>query len=107
MTASALLEVIGQVAIGVLLVVLGLLSKRLGAATHAKPRYTMFYFAAVLLFGGSAIRVLNTIYGWATPNMLHSSLEWVVIYTGFPAAGITLGVIMSWHYWSWLLAERD
>lgn len=107
MTAAALMEAIGQAAVGIMLVVLGLLSKRLGSATHAKPRYSFFYLAAVLVFAGCAIRLLNAIYEWASPEMLHASLEWVLLYTGLPAAGITLGVIMSWHYWSWLLAERD
>lgn len=107
MTLSALLEAFGQLAIAFVLIILGLLSKRLGTATRAKPKYIGFYFAAGFMLVGVVLRLVNGFLRWFPDDTLQYSLEWVLVYNGLPAVGITLGVIFGWRYWSWLLAERD
>ncbi|MFN8528986.1 MAG: hypothetical protein U0670_10270 [Anaerolineae bacterium] len=107
MTASIFLEAFGQFAIAFVLIILGLLSKRLGTATRAKPKYIGFYFAAGFLLIGVVLRLANGFLHWFPDDTLQFSLEGVLVYNGLPAVGITLGVIFSWRYWSWLLAERD
>jgi hypothetical protein len=81
-------------------VVLGLLSRKLGRVTHARPYYLGFFAAAFLV----AVAVIARLFDLG--GLESVVLAWLV-YDGFPAAGVTLGVLFAWHYWSWLLAERD
>ncbi|NDJ59874.1 MAG: hypothetical protein GYB67_02045, partial [Chloroflexi bacterium] len=60
---SALLSLLGPVAIAVTLVVLGRLSRRLGAASQAKPYYGGFYVGAALLGLAVGVRLLNLVLG--------------------------------------------
>jgi len=101
------LEIFGQIGIAAALLVLGLISRRLGSATRAKPQFIGFFIAAALLLTSAVVRALNLIFGLVPLGEVPVSFGWVMLYNGLPALGITLGVIFSWHYWSWLLAERD
>lgn len=95
----------------VALVVMGLLSKRFGSATQTPPYYIGFYLAALLVIGGVVVRLLDFV--WAQPDALALSeastdaTARVLLYNGLPALGVTIGVIVAWRYWSWLLAERN
>lgn len=100
------LAILGFTGISIALIVLGRLSQRLGRVTRADAYYIGFYVAAVLVACGAGVRMLN-FSGRVVPiEQLHHNIEWVLLYTGAPAVGITLGVIVAWRYWSWLLAER-
>ena len=59
MTILELFGLLSLVGIGVMLLVLGALSKRLGAATKAGPRYFGFYAAAGFLFASAALQAVN------------------------------------------------
>jgi hypothetical protein len=104
---SAAFELFGVLGIGLVLCLLGLLSRRLGSATRAAPHYVLFFIAAALLFISAAARLINVVYRLIAIDQVPTSFAWVLLYAGLPALGITLGVIGAWHYWSWLLAERD
>ncbi|MDX2163178.1 MAG: hypothetical protein SF162_17810 [bacterium] len=106
MNAITLLELLSQVGIAVALTVLGLLSRRLGRATQAKPGYWGFFAAAALVISGAALRLLNGVTAWWPLDTLDSAWLPVLIYNGLPALGVTLGIIFAWRYWSWLLAEN-
>lgn len=101
------LEILGQLAILVALLVIGLLSKRLSYSTRAKPFYRTFYLAAALMLIGIAARLANALVFHTPPDALPQDLLWVLLYTGIPAASVTIGVLGAWRYWSWLLAERS
>ncbi|MCL4252371.1 MAG: hypothetical protein KJ043_01160 [Anaerolineae bacterium] len=103
-SVASILAGMGMMAIALLLVVLGLLSRRLGRVTRSRRYYGVFFIAAMLLLMGASGRVWVFIY---PDDTIYDSILWIVIYTGAPALGLTLGVIVAWHYWSWLLAERD
>lgn len=103
-SVASILAGVGMVAIAILLVVLGLLSRRLGRVTRSKGYYGVFFIATVLLLMGAGGRIWVFIY---PDDTIYDSILWIIIYTGAPALGLTLGVIVAWHYWSWLLAERD
>jgi hypothetical protein len=98
-------------AIGVALVVMALLSKKLGSATQTPPYYVGFYVSALLVLGGVVVRLLDFI--WAQADVLAlregrpDAVLRVLLYNGLPAFGVTIGVIVAWRYWSWLLAERN
>lgn len=104
---TGILSMIGLVSISAALVVLGLLSRRLGQVTHASPRYIGFFIAAALVGAGALARLLHLQVHIHTLTTLHHNIIWVLLYNGLPACGVTLGVIVAWRYWSWLLAERD
>ncbi|MBK9745953.1 MAG: hypothetical protein IPO91_04165 [Chloroflexi bacterium] len=97
------MQAIGQLGIVFALIVLAQLSKQLGMMTHAKPYYRGFYVAAALLLVSSAVRLLNDF----LLRQDTSQIGWVILYDGLPAIAISLGVVVAWRYWSWLLAERD
>jgi hypothetical protein len=98
---------IGPLAMIVVLIALGILSRRLGATTRATPYYIGFYIAALLILISLIARIANLILGFADDAMLNDDLLWTLLYAGLPALGVTLGLVMAWRYWSWLLAERD
>jgi len=100
-----LLGILGWLAIGWALVVIGLLSRRLGRVTHAKPYYWGAFVAAFLVWLGALVRVFS----FAQPDftLAATNLWHVLLVDGLPALGMTLGLLVTWYYWSWLLAERD
>jgi hypothetical protein len=107
MTAWNLFGAFGAVGIGTALLILGLLSKRLGKATRARSSYAGFYAATFILYVTALLQVANALLNFATPDMLMTEPLWLFAYIGLPALGVTLGIIFAWRYWSWLLAERD
>lgn len=94
-----MLGIVGLVAVSIALVVLGLLSQRMGSATQVPPYHIGLFAAALLVLGGVLARLIEP-----TPE---PTLFWTLMYNGLPALGVTLGVIVAWRYWSWLLAERN
>ena len=96
-----ILNIIGMVSVMVLLAVLGLLSRRMGKATQAAPYYIGFFLAMGLVGVGVIARFINP-----DADLTQNGLA-VMVYNGLPAIGLTIGAIIAWHYWSWLLAERQ
>jgi hypothetical protein len=107
MTVLDIFGLCGPASIGLALIILGLLSRRLGSATRAPGYHIGFYVAAGLLFLSVAAQVANLTFDLATEDELTQSLLWVLLYNGLPALGVTVGVVFAWRYWSWLLAEHD
>jgi hypothetical protein len=87
------------------MIILGALSKRLGKVTRAPRYYLGFYIAAGFMGLSVLARFINVSRGVAGDRLQEDPL-WVLLYVGFPAMAMTLGVIVAWRYWSWLLAER-
>lgn len=96
-----LVGVIGPLSIFVVLIVMALLSKRLGSVTRTRPYYLGFYLAAVLV----GLSVLARLTDETPPS--ESGVTSVLVYVGLPALGLTIGVVAAWRYWSWLFAERS
>ena len=93
------------VAVIVTLVVLAQLSQRLGAVTKARPYYRWYYVAACFVAAAVVVRVLNSQPPLAaSPNL---TILGIILHDGLQAIGLTIGLIVTWYYWSWLLAERD
>ena len=102
-----MLGLLGYVSITIVMLVLGLLSKRLGAATHMPPYYRLLYTGALLVTAGIVARVVNLTSGEDKLMTLHKQEVWLLVYNGLPAIGMTLAMVVAWRYWSWLLAERN
>lgn len=88
-----------------MLVVLALISRRMGRVTRAAPHYMGFIAAAALVAAGLAARALDAARG-AEPAAVHGDSGALLLYTALPALGLTLALVAAWRYWSWLLAER-
>lgn len=104
MFVGGIFAVVGLVGISTALVVLGLLSRRLGQVTRA-PRYYLGFFVAALLIGLSILFRLVYLFQSIVPTA-DDSLA-VLFYVGLPALALTFSLIIAWRYWSWLLAERS
>jgi hypothetical protein len=104
MEFTALLGLLGPLSFAVALMVMGALSRRLGAQTHARRYYVGFYAAAILMLISFVAQLID-----AFSLLPHNEgdLLWVLLNEGLPAIAVTIGVILAWRYWSWLLAERD
>lgn len=103
---SELLAAIGVLSLSVMLLVLAGLSRRLGRVTRARPYYVGLILSAGLVFLGFVSRVVRLFQADSAAD-LTDSVAWVLLYHGASAFGLTLGVMVAWRYWSWLLAERE
>ena len=104
MNVVALLGLLGPFSIAMTLLIMGLLSKRLGEQAKAKPYYLGFYAGALLFAVSIGAQFLDVLMRF--PHTDNDTL-WVVLSEGLPALAVTMGVVSAWRYWSWLLAERD
>ncbi len=94
-----LLSTVGPLSVTLALVVIGLLSQRLGAVTKMPPHYRWFYVAAVLTGSSVVVRLLGV--------SVRSQDILSLLYAALFALGVTLGVVVAWYYWSWLFGERE
>lgn len=101
------LGLLGMFAMGVALVVIGRLSRQLGAVTRARRHYRWHYVAALLVWCGVLMRFSYIVQGNEALLALNQNVMYTLVSNGFPAVGVTIGLVVTWHYWSWLLAERD
>jgi chromate transport protein ChrA len=103
--STGLLDLFGMASIALAMIVLALLSKRLGAVTHTPRFYRGFYISAALMMAAVSARLLNWLQN-TDPALINSDPVSILLYVGLPVLAITLAVIVAWRYWSWLLAER-
>jgi dipeptide/tripeptide permease len=97
----AFLGICGPVAIMITLVIMALLSQRLGAVTKRPPLYRWFY-VGVALIGISVIMRLTELSASGSPGHDYTA---TVLHDALIAAGLSLAVVVAWRYWSWLLHE--
>lgn len=98
---------VGYFAIGIALIIIGRLSQRLGKVTQARPYFIGNYVSAGLIWAGALVRFYFITRGQADLPAQDDNLVYILLSDGLPALGITLGLLVTWYYWSWLLAERD
>jgi hypothetical protein len=103
---GGLLGLVGPISITIALIIMALLSRRLGSVMRTPRYYLGFYVAALLMSINVLARLLNIGYGENMADTLGHNPLLVLIYVGLPALAITLGLAVAWRYWSWLLAER-
>src|SRR5690349_5937550 len=97
-----LLGLCGPASIIIALIVLALLSQRLGAVTKRPPLYR-WLFVSVALVG---ISVMSRLVGLGAADSLGRGSVIVMLDDIALALGLTLAVVVAWRYWSWLLSER-
>lgn len=108
MLALSMFGLLSDIGLIAVLIVLGRLSGRLGAASGVEAHHRLFYLGSVLIALG--LGIVSALQGLVPADWLASTRQevaWVLIIDGLPALGITLGVLAAWRYWSWVLAERS
>jgi hypothetical protein len=101
---------ISSIAVGYLLYIFLVLSRKLGAVTKAKPRYRWLY-ASIVIVSVTAIGEWFFLTARTDPQNVSTMIvsEWfhLIGYTVplVAAAGIALIVVV--RYWGWLFREND
>lgn len=107
---SAIVGSVGLVALFYTLVILAQFGRKLGAVTKMKPFYKGYYVAVALVGLALVVRFIRTSVFWAPhetiPALLNSPVFYLLLYHLPLAVGFSLGLGITWHYWSWLLKER-
>jgi len=107
MIALNALGSLGLLAVGGALVALALLSRRLGEVTRARKHYRWLYISAACVWLGALAR-LFFLTGWLRREAIFGdNVGTILIVDGLPALGVTIALVVAWHYWSWLLTERN
>jgi hypothetical protein len=94
----------GTLSVLLLFYILAKLSERFGNVIKMKPIYRYYYLAAGLV----AISLV-TQFLVARGEAEGSNDLWVLLagyYIPF-SLGLTIGLVITWRYWSWLVTERD
>lgn len=95
---AALLLVI-PLSVAVLLVLLAVLSARLGAVLRRPPHYRWFFVGGVMVMAGTAFWV-----AFDGPGRPLLGL-WAILPVGLITAGLLTGLLTAWLYWGWLPYE--
>lgn len=98
---------VGPLSVAVVFIILGLLSRRLGRVTRSEPYYIGFFVAAILCAVSVFMQLALSLEPGVdvTLNLSHR-LDVFVFLVLLPALAVSIAAYVSWHYWSWLLAER-
>ena len=104
------LSPLGTISLIVLFFILARLSEKLGAVTKMAPHYRWFwvgqgFLGVALIVQFLRIGVLLT--KQASYFWLDTPAFYLFTYHLPMAIGITVSLVVTWRYWSWLLTERD
>ncbi len=104
------LSPLGTVSLIFLFFILARLSEKLGAVTKMAPHYRWFWvgqgFLAIALIG-QFLRIGVSLTQQASYPWLDTPAFYLIAYHLPMAIGITISLVVTWRYWSWLLTERD
>lgn len=107
---GAILGSMGLVSILYALVILAQFGRKLGAVTRMKAFYKGYYVSAACVALALVTRFIRAAVFWAPgdaiPPLLNSPLFNLLLYHLPLAIGLSLGLVITWHYWSWLLKEQ-
>jgi hypothetical protein len=107
---GSLLGALGTLSILLVFYILAKLSERFGAVIKMRPRYRHYYLALIFLFIGWMAQLL-VLAADLTPATLQTWLTspWFLLLAYYLplTIGITIGLVTTWRYWSWLVAERN
>ena len=97
---------IGLLAIAYLGLLFGDLSRRLGSVTKMADYYRYFWVASGFVTVAALIRGTAAL----APHLALSALlePWFALVSfHIPlAVGVTLNLVLIWHYWGWILKEK-
>jgi hypothetical protein len=107
---GAILGSLGLISLLYGLLILAQFGRKLGAVTKMRAFYQGYYVAAGCLGLALVVRFIRASVFWAPPETISTALNaplfYLLLYHLPLALGLSLGLAITWHYWSWLLKER-
>lgn len=105
-----LLSPIGTISTIFLFFILARLSEKLGAVTRMPAHYRWFwvgngFLGAALI--SQLLRITISLTGQTGYLLFNDPVFYIITYYLPMAIGVTIGLIVTWRYWSWLLTERN
>jgi hypothetical protein len=100
---------LGLLAVISTLFTLAALSQRMGEVRKMPPLYRGFYFGIACLIAALLIRFLRVSALLASSGgatFLSDDRFYLLAYHLPLAVGLTVSLVVTWWYWSWLLRER-
>ena len=100
---------LGLVAIIGTVLTLAAFSQRLGELRKMPPLYRGFYFGGACMSVALFVRFLRVsalVASAEGPSFLKDDLFYLLSYHLPLALGLTINLVVTWRYWSWLLRER-
>ncbi len=110
MTLITILGTFGTLSIIVLFYITAKLSERFGSVIKMSPIYRYFYLAILILLVSYMTNLLVVgiiITPEDSPAWLAAPWFLLLAYHLPLAIGVTIGLIVTWRYWSWLITERN
>ncbi len=110
MTATFLvLGILGTLSLMVLFYVLAKLSERFGAVIKMAPIFRYYYLGVIFLAIGSITHfiVAALLTSGNSPVWLVAPWFLLLAYHLPLAIGLTIGLVITWRYWSWLVTEHN
>jgi hypothetical protein len=106
---TAILGAAGLIAVLYALLILAQFGRKLGAVTKMTPYYRGYYVAAGCVGLALVMRFIRASVVWAPretiPSLLNAPNFYLLTYHLPLAIGLSLGMAITWRYWSWLLKE--
>jgi hypothetical protein len=100
----------GSLSVIFLFYILARLSEKLGSVTKMSPLYRGYYIAQIFVgiaFMAQLLQASFRLSPESAPSWL-GSLQFSVIAHQVPLSiGVTISLIITWKYWSWLVTERN
>ncbi|MGD8623288.1 MAG: hypothetical protein PVF47_00120 [Anaerolineae bacterium] len=107
---GAILGSLGLISLISALLIMAQFGRKLGAVTKQRPFYQGYYVAAACLGLALLARFIRASVFQAppeaTPALLNEPIFYLFVYHLPLAIGLSGGLVITWHYWSWLLKER-
>jgi hypothetical protein len=105
-----LLSPMGTISVMFLFFILARLSEKLGAVTRLPPFYRWFWvgtgFLGVALIS-QLLRITAALTKQTSYPLLNNPTFYLVTYHLPLSIGVTIGLVVTWRYWGWLLTERN
>ena len=106
----AILGSLGLASILYALHILAEFGRKLGAVTKMRRFYKGYYAAMAGVGLALVVRFVRVSVFWAPAATISSALNdpifYLLLYHVPLALSLSLGLVITWHYWSWLLKER-
>jgi hypothetical protein len=105
-----LLGTLGTLSVGVLLFILAKLSERFGSVIRMRPLYRYYYVALFFVAIGYVAHLVEA-FAVSNPGSVPRWLiaPWFILVAHhLPLTiGVTVGLFVTWRYWSWLITEPE
>lgn len=105
----SLLGTVGTFSLVILFFVLAKLSERFGSVVRMRPLYRYYYLSLFLVLISATIQVLAVRAETVTSIPVWVTAPWFLLlaYHLPLVIAVTIGIYVTWHYWSWLITERN